>query len=87
MDIYSPEILTAQQNLIFLLNYSSDDSALINSSKQKLQLLGLTGEQLKHIETAKQPINPLPVYTPIMDTFTTSAAAKALLLFHPLVME
>ena len=64
MDIYSPEILTAQQNLIFLLNYSSDDSALINSSKQKLQLLGLTAEQLKHIETAKQPINPLPVYTP-----------------------
>jgi len=64
MDIYSPEILTAQQNLIFLLNNSSNDIALINSAKQKLQLLGLTDEQLKHIETTKLPINPLPVFSP-----------------------
>ncbi len=64
MDIYSPEILTAQENLIFLLNYDSDDSALINLSKHKLQLLGLTAEQLDQIEITKQPINPLPVYSP-----------------------
>src|ERR1035437_522490 len=64
MDIYSPEILTAQQNLIFLLNNSSNDIALINSSKQNSQLLGLTAEQLKQIETTKQTINPLPVYSP-----------------------
>jgi Cu(I)/Ag(I) efflux system membrane fusion protein len=64
MDIYSPEILTAQQNLIFLLNNSASDIDLINSSKQKLQLFGLTDEQLKQIETTKQPINPLPVYSP-----------------------
>ncbi len=64
MDIYSPEILTAQQGLIFLLNNSSGDVALIKSSTQKLQLLGLTPEQLKQIETTKKPINPLPVYSP-----------------------
>jgi Cu(I)/Ag(I) efflux system membrane fusion protein len=64
MDIYSPEILTAQQNLIFLLNNSANDVSLINSSKQKLQLFGLTAEQLKQIEAAKQPINPLPLYSP-----------------------
>jgi Cu(I)/Ag(I) efflux system membrane fusion protein len=29
-----------------------------------LQLLGLTTEQLNHIETTKQPINPLPVFSP-----------------------
>ena len=64
MDIYSPEILTAQQNLIFLLNNSSNDIALINSSKQELKLLGLTDEQLKQIETTKQPINPIPIFSP-----------------------
>ena len=62
MDVYSPEILTAQQNLIYLLNNSASDILLVNSSKQKLQLLGLTDEQIKQIETTKQPINPLPVY-------------------------
>ncbi|MEO8150452.1 MAG: HlyD family efflux transporter periplasmic adaptor subunit [Bacteroidia bacterium] len=67
MDIYSPEILTAQQDYIFLLNNSDvqaqDFAYLLNSSKQKLQLLGLTAEQLKLIETKKQVINPLPVYS------------------------
>lgn len=64
MDIYSPEILTAQQNLIYLLINSSDEVELINSSKQKLQLLGLTLNQLKQIESSKKVINPLPVYSP-----------------------
>jgi len=64
MDIYSPEILTAQQNLIFLLVNSPNDAILLNSSRQKLQLLGLTAEQLKKIETSNQPINPLPVFSP-----------------------
>lgn len=62
MDIYSPEIVTAQQNLIFLLNSSSNDE-LINSSKQKLHLLGLTDEQLQLIVTNRKAINPLPVYS------------------------
>ena len=64
MDIYSPEILTEQQNLIYLLNSSIKDFPLINSSKTKLQLLGLNNEQLKQIETTKQLINPLPIYSP-----------------------
>ena len=64
MDIYSPEILTEQQNLIYLLNSSLKDFPLINLSKTKLQLLGLNNEQLNQIETTKQPINPLPIYSP-----------------------
>ena len=62
MDIYSPEIVTAQQNLIFLLSSSSNDE-LINSSKQKLHLLGLTDEQLSQIESNRKAINPLPIYS------------------------
>ncbi len=64
MDIYSPEILTAQQNLIYLLNNAAQDRNLIDLSKQKLQLLGLNVEQVKQIESSKQLINPIPVYSP-----------------------
>lgn len=64
MDIYSPDILTAEKNLVFLLSNSSIDTALINLATQKLQLLGLTNEQLKQIERTKQVINPLPVFSP-----------------------
>ena len=64
MDIYSPEILTAQQNLIFLLNNAENDMTLINSSKQKLELLGLTPDQVQLIEKTRQPINPLPIFSP-----------------------
>lgn len=62
MDIYSPEIVTAQQNLISLLN-SSSNNELINSSKKKLQLLGLSDEQIQFIMTYRKVINPLPVYS------------------------
>lgn len=64
MDLYSPEIVTTQQNLIFLLNNSSNDETLLNASKQKLLLLGLTQEQLKQIETNRKLINPIPVFSP-----------------------
>jgi len=63
MDVYSPAVLSEQQNLIYLSS-SSTEKSLITSSEQKLKLLGLTGEQIRQIETTKQPINPLPVYSP-----------------------
>lgn len=64
LDLYSPEILTEQQNLIYLLNNSVKQNELIQSSKQKLRLLGLTEEQLTQIEITKNPINPIPVFSP-----------------------
>lgn len=64
MDIYSPDILTSQQNLIDLLKNNEPDVLLINSTKRKLQLFGLSDAQIKQIEKTKQLINPLPVYSP-----------------------
>ncbi len=45
MDIYSPEILTAQQNLLFLLKNDPENKAFIESAKQKLLLLGMSSQQ------------------------------------------
>ncbi len=64
MDINSTEILAAQHAFIYLLKNSSNDIELIQSTKQKLKLLGITNEQLIQIETSKQAINPLPIYSP-----------------------
>lgn len=77
MDIYSPEILSEQKNLIFLLNNSADNVSLINSSKQKLQLLGLTDEQLKQIETTKRAIDPLPIFSPYTGHIHDMGSANA----------
>jgi Cu(I)/Ag(I) efflux system membrane fusion protein len=64
MEIYSPEIVTAQQNLIFLLQSDADNQALIESAKQRLSLLGLTSDQIKGIEQSKKPIMQLSIYSP-----------------------
>lgn len=63
MDIYSPELLTEQQNLIYLLKNTPNEISLIYSSKQKLKLLGFTEVQINQIETTKLPLNPLPIYS------------------------
>lgn len=63
MDIYSPEILTEQQNLVFLLSHSSNEINLINSSRQKLRFYGLTESQISQIVKLRKPINPLTVYS------------------------
>ena len=41
MDIYSPELLTAQENLLFLKKNDPDNKTLIDASMQKLLLLVL----------------------------------------------
>jgi Cu(I)/Ag(I) efflux system membrane fusion protein len=64
MDLYSPEILTEQQNLLFMLSAASPDKDLISSSEEKLKLLGLMESQISQIETSRHLLNPLPIYSP-----------------------
>ncbi|MBS1530036.1 MAG: efflux RND transporter periplasmic adaptor subunit [Bacteroidetes bacterium] len=64
MDIYSPEMVTAQQDMLFLLKNSASETGLINAAKQKLLLLGMTGLQVARLERTKQAFYSLPVYSP-----------------------
>jgi len=63
MDIYSPELLTAQQNHLFLLKNDATNYSLINSSKQKLLLLGFPVEQLQQVIKTQKPLLTVPVYS------------------------
>lgn len=63
MEIYSPELLTAQQNLLFLLKNDPSNTSFINAAKQKLLLLGVSPQQLNEIIRRQKPMLTLAVYS------------------------
>jgi membrane fusion protein, copper/silver efflux system len=63
MDIYSPELLTAQQELLFLAKNDPDNFSLINAAKQKLLLLGMSAGQLQQIIGTGKPSLTVAVYS------------------------
>jgi len=62
-DIYSPDMVTAQQDLIFLTKNSAQESGLINAARQKLLLQGMTYEQVNQVVKTGKPFYSLPVYS------------------------
>lgn len=63
LDIYSPELLTAQQNLLFLLKSDSENKTMIGAAKERLLLLGVTNQQLTNIIQSGQPSLTIAVYS------------------------
>ncbi len=63
-DIYSPELVTAQQDLIFVSKNSPQETGLLNAAKQKLLLLGITDAQVSQVIKTGKPFYTLPVYSP-----------------------
>lgn len=64
MDVYSAELVTEQENLLFLIKNDSENNTLIQASEKKLLLLGLTQEQIDHIKSSGQLLNTVTVYSP-----------------------
>lgn len=63
-DIYSPDMVTAQQDLIFISKNSSQETGLISAAKQKLLLLGMTDSQINQVIKTGKAFYSLPVYSP-----------------------
>jgi Cu(I)/Ag(I) efflux system membrane fusion protein len=63
MDIYSPELLTAQQNLLFLIKNDPENISFINAAKEKLLLLGVSSQQLLQIIQQQKPSLTISVYS------------------------
>ena len=63
MDIYSPELLTTEQELLFLIKNDPANSSLINAAKQKLLLLGVSESQVQQIMGTKKPSLTISVYS------------------------
>jgi len=63
LDIYSPELLTAQQNLLFLLKNDAENTTFIQAAKDKLLLLGMSNEQLQQVIQSGKPSLTIAVYS------------------------
>jgi membrane fusion protein, copper/silver efflux system len=63
MDIYSPEILTAEQNLLFLLQNDGANTSFIIAAKAKLLLLGMSDGQLNEVIKNGKPLYAVSVYS------------------------
>ena len=63
LDIYSPELMTAQQNLLFLLKNDAANETFIQAAKDKLLLLGMSNVQLHQIILSKKPSLTISVYS------------------------
>jgi membrane fusion protein, copper/silver efflux system len=63
LDIYSPELLTAQQNLLFLLKNDVSNLTMIDAAKQRLLLLGMNNQQLQKVIQSGQPSMTIAVYS------------------------
>jgi Cu(I)/Ag(I) efflux system membrane fusion protein len=63
LEIYSPELLTAQQNLLFLIKNDAQNTSFINAAKQKLILLGMSAMELKKVIETGKPLYSISVYS------------------------
>lgn len=64
-DVYSPELLTEQQNFIYLITNDSENTAIIKALKQKLVLYGMSNSQINSLVATKR-VNPvISIYSPV----------------------
>lgn len=64
MEIYSPELITAQRELLYVVHEHREQTEVIEGVKQKLMLLGLTPDQVEGIIRAGKETFTFPVLSP-----------------------
>jgi membrane fusion protein, copper/silver efflux system len=74
-EIYSPELLVAQQELLIAARGGIDD-ALIGVAKTKLRLLGLTEAQIAQLVTEERTTDRVTLYSPIGGTVIEKAIVE-----------
>jgi hypothetical protein len=63
-DVYSPELINAQRELVYLLQNDSENKSMIEAATRKLSLLGATEDQIKKLEKSKEVLNTFSIYSP-----------------------
>src|SRR5688572_21992797 len=62
-EIYSPELITAQREFLYLLENDPGNNDLINGSKNKLHLLGFSSTQIDELIRLKAPSVTFTIYS------------------------
>lgn len=63
MEIYSPELMTAQQNLLFILKNDPGNNTLIQAAQQKLLWLGMAEKQMQQVIQTGNPVHTVKVFS------------------------
>ena len=64
MDLYSPELATGEQEYLYLLKNDPGNAAMIAAARQRLVLLGVSGDQLAEAARTGTASATLGVYSP-----------------------
>ena len=64
LELYSPELITAQQELLYLVQSAPEDRQLQEAAKQKLRLLGATNAQVKQLIRTGKVSYSFAIYSP-----------------------
>ena len=78
LELYSPELLTSQQNLIFLLRNDPENNSLINAARQRLLLLGMSASQVNQIARTGKPLYSVSVFSNYAGYVTDIGSANML---------
>ncbi len=62
-DIYSPELMTAQQNLLFLLKNDAGNKNYIEAAKERLMIMGMNEQQVQQMIQTGNPSLTVSVYS------------------------
>lgn len=62
-EIYSPEMITAQRELLYLVEHDPDEQNLIEAARNKLQLLGATHNQIEDVIRSKNVIQTFSIFS------------------------
>lgn len=81
LELYSPDIVTAQRELVYLLESDATNTHLIGLAKQKLRLLGVSDGQISTLVKTHKPSYSLALFSPyngyVVETTTPAPAASA----------
>ena len=63
-DLYSPELLTEQQNFIYMVINDVENPSIIDASRQKLLLYGMTESQINFLVATKKSNPVISIFSP-----------------------
>ena len=72
--IYSPELVSAQQELITAASLKESQPALYDAVRNKLKLWKISDDQINEIETSKKVIQNFPIYATVSGTVSQKQA-------------
>ena len=76
-EIYSPELLTAQRELLYVVQNDASNTSLIESTKSKLYLLGASQQQVDNLIRQQKLSNTFTIYSPYDGYVVSESSAPA----------